>query len=285
MNFTDINPYIRHADKLDSYNYTDKGTVASYDHVLIYIIDGNIQLSLNNRDYQLSRGCIAIIKPGSFFRIFSGNNFEFIIIHFDYCKTKSSSKLPYTEPQPDTRFDRFKIIDSYFEDDEQCFNTDYVAEGFNRTSKNILRIWSDFSEKTKHCEMRMKCDFTIALIDISQNVKTLHSLTNKYKHVGDKVLDYIHKNYNQNITLDIISENLNFHKSYINVLIKKLTGYSVHKYITIRRISKAVELLQYSEFPISEIAEIVGIPDISHFSKSFSRIMGKSPRQFRNSNK
>ena len=49
----------------------------------------------------------------------------------------------------------------------------------------------------------------------------------------------------------------------------------------VRRISKAIELLQYSDMRISEIAEKVGFPDASHISKVFKQLMGKGPREFR----
>lgn len=48
-----------------------------------------------------------------------------------------------------------------------------------------------------------------------------------------------------------------------------------------RRIARAQELLRHSDLPIATLAQQVGYPDPFHFSASFRRRCGLSPRQFR----
>ena len=62
---------------------------------------------------------------------------------------------------------------------------------------------------------------------------------------------------------------------------KNKTGYSIHQYILLNRISKSIEYLQNSNMHIYEIAEKVGFSDPCHFTKCFKQIMGDNPKKFR----
>ena len=49
------------------------------------------------------------------------------------------------------------------------------------------------------------------------------------------------------------------------------------------RIEKAKQLLQDPAMRIHEVAEQVGYSDVAHFSKSFKKITGKAPGEYRDS--
>lgn len=61
-------------------------------------------------------------------------------------------------------------------------------------------------------------------------------------------------------------------------------GSSFAVWVEGRRIARAQELLRHSDLPIATLAQQVGYPDPFHFSASFRRRCGLSPRQFRMSN-
>lgn len=53
------------------------------------------------------------------------------------------------------------------------------------------------------------------------------------------------------------------------------------QYIQAKRIERAQTLLLASRLSIKEIAETVGIPNLSQFSKLFTKETGHSPREYR----
>ena len=53
------------------------------------------------------------------------------------------------------------------------------------------------------------------------------------------------------------------------------------EFINTVRINKAKELMQTSDYTISEISYKVGYSDNAYFSKTFKRITGKTPGEFR----
>jgi AraC family transcriptional regulator len=62
---------------------------------------------------------------------------------------------------------------------------------------------------------------------------------------------------------------------------KQSTGSSPHRYLLEARISRAKELLRDRALPITEIALQTGFATPSHFSVTFRRITGVTPRAFR----
>ena len=64
-------------------------------------------------------------------------------------------------------------------------------------------------------------------------------------------------------------------------MFKLATGHSPHKFITLKRVERAKELLATSDMPISAIAAAVGYQTQAHFTGVFSRHAGTTPKVFR----
>jgi AraC family transcriptional regulator len=62
---------------------------------------------------------------------------------------------------------------------------------------------------------------------------------------------------------------------------KQSMGMSPTNFIAERRIERAKRLLQETELPISEIALRAGFSSQSHFTTSFHRVAGATPKAFR----
>ena len=64
---------------------------------------------------------------------------------------------------------------------------------------------------------------------------------------------------------------------------KQATGSSPHSYLVEARITRAKELLCKSSVSITEVALRSGFASSSHFSVTFRRVTGLTPREFRKS--
>lgn len=62
---------------------------------------------------------------------------------------------------------------------------------------------------------------------------------------------------------------------------EKETGMAPWHYVLRRRVERARRLMAMQQLTNKEIAEMLGFYDEFHFSKAFSRLTGKTPRQFR----
>jgi len=81
--------------------------------------------------------------------------------------------------------------------------------------------------------------------------------------------------------LDNISTNFFINKYHLAHLFKKVTGYSLKQYITLKRISYARELLCLSDKSITQIASDCGFNSTSNFIRSFKSIEAETPLGFR----
>ena len=98
----------------------------------------------------------------------------------------------------------------------------------------------------------------------------------------DKALQLVFENLNHNYSVKEISAFLNVSESYFMHLFKQKVGVSFIKYSTKIKISRAKELLSYSNLTINEIAYSLGYDDALYFSKIFKKLVGVSPKQFKN---
>ena len=97
----------------------------------------------------------------------------------------------------------------------------------------------------------------------------------------DKALSYIHSEYVNAITVQDIANRLSLDRSYLSHIFKKRMGVAPGVYLRNYRLNRAAELMTvYGEKP-STAANSVGFDDIFHFSKSFKKQFGVSPREYK----
>lgn len=99
--------------------------------------------------------------------------------------------------------------------------------------------------------------------------------------VAEKILRYIEEHYAENLSLRDLAELVNANEYYLSHTFKKITHYSPQQYILRRRIGKAQCLLIYTSLTLTEIAARVGYDDSNYFSRVFKKIIGMSPRLYR----
>lgn len=93
------------------------------------------------------------------------------------------------------------------------------------------------------------------------------------------ILQYVQQNYQNAITLDIISQTFFMSKYYLCHIFKEITGFGLNEYIINLRILKARELLRQN-ISVQEVGEIVGFANNSHFIRTFKSMVGTSPGQY-----
>lgn len=77
------------------------------------------------------------------------------------------------------------------------------------------------------------------------------------------------------------AEALHISTSYLNEVVKKISGFSVSHWILEENMLEAKRLLYYSDMNAKEIAFALGYDDHTYFSRLFSNSNGESPLKFR----
>jgi AraC-like DNA-binding protein len=107
-----------------------------------------------------------------------------------------------------------------------------------------------------------------------------NDLPSSQKYMAD-MLSYINNNLTGDIDINSMSEEFHISKYYMCHLFKKLTNYTIMQYVVEKRIALAKKQLLLSDKSISEISEDAGFSSFSLFSRTFKRITGFTPMEFR----
>ena len=77
---------------------------------------------------------------------------------------------------------------------------------------------------------------------------------------------------------------LNISRSYLFRLFKKYANCNTEEYMLSLRIGRAKHYLKVTNFPIADIANMVGYPNPASFYRMFKRIEGVTPNEWRATN-
>jgi AraC-like DNA-binding protein len=97
----------------------------------------------------------------------------------------------------------------------------------------------------------------------------------------DVVMNYIHNNLSTHISVSGLAELMYVTPDHFSRLFKKIHGVNPCEYIQLKRIEKAQTLMLTSQITIKEIASAVGLPNLSQFSRLFSKHTHHAPREYR----
>lgn len=103
-----------------------------------------------------------------------------------------------------------------------------------------------------------------------ENFKIVHDVQKRFE-----------KNYSAHYTLSSLAREFNTSASSLSHQFKKITGSSVMEYLLFCRIAAAKNLLIKTSLNIAEIVDACGFSDNSNFSRTFKKLTGISPMQFR----
>lgn len=96
-----------------------------------------------------------------------------------------------------------------------------------------------------------------------------------------KARKFIRERQDEELTLADVARAVNMSTFYFCKVFKKATGLTFTEYLSRRRIEKAMKLLANPNVRVSEIAYEAGFQSLTHFNRTFHRVLGKSPTQYR----
>ena len=97
-----------------------------------------------------------------------------------------------------------------------------------------------------------------------------------------EIIQYIHKNYMEKLSLDFLAQKFYINKFYLCELFRKVMGMTPTQYLISCRIAKSKELL-LNKYSVDDVCALVGYNSLAHFSHSFKQHTGKSPKQYQTS--
>ena len=109
----------------------------------------------------------------------------------------------------------------------------------------------------------------------------LNAEIDKFEKRNIELLDYIHLNYDQPITLDILASQFFLSTSYLSRFFKKQFGQNFKGYLLKLRLEKAYESVLYTDKSVTTIALENGFTNASTFKTRFQNRYGISVKELR----
>lgn len=103
----------------------------------------------------------------------------------------------------------------------------------------------------------------------------------KSQTIIEKINDYIHEHYKENIGRNEIGAQFFLVPEYLAKMYKKKTGQNLKDYINGYRLQQAKRLLNNQEMKVSDVASEVGFDNFSYFSTLFKKEYDMTPNEYR----
>lgn len=97
----------------------------------------------------------------------------------------------------------------------------------------------------------------------------------------NKALEYIELHYAENLSLNVLADEVHMNPYYFSSFFKKSTGKNFKDYVNQVRLKHAVELLLNTDRKVYEIAMEVGFGDARAFNDAFQKAYGETPAGYR----
>ena len=121
----------------------------------------------------------------------------------------------------------------------------------------------------------------LGLLDDDNKIVQNMSMNTKETDNLRCALEYISANYQEQITIEQLSQSANLSKSYFMNLFRLMTGMGAIEYLNHFRIKVVCEMLLDTDCSIAEAAFSCGFRNLSNFNRQFRKMVGISPAQYR----
>ena len=102
------------------------------------------------------------------------------------------------------------------------------------------------------------------------------------EQLRDRILAYLQENFRDpNLSQSAVADAFGISVYTLSRLFKNQVGLGFSEYVTGKRLDSAKEMLLTTRLPVNVIAENVGIPSLSYFSRLFKLNFGVSPAKYR----
>ena len=96
-----------------------------------------------------------------------------------------------------------------------------------------------------------------------------------------QVKEFVEQNIREELSVEDLAGQVHLNVDYLNRIFKKETGSTLGNYVTSQKMERAKFLLLKTDWSIGDVAAAVGYYNYSSFNRSFKKMTGESPQEWR----
>lgn len=243
---------------------------------LVYVDMGEIVALSEKGEFVLKQGDICFHKPRALhgLRGTGENAANVFIISFVCHSAEMAVFCDKLGPLPP---DLMHYISSLLQDAAQTFELP-----FNDPYMPGLQKRADAVFGGEQCVVNR---LELFLIDLARkerkySVRPLIAKSQVKDELVLRIISILEENIYGRITMKTIVEDMNYSETYIARRFKAVCGQSIMSYYLQLRINESKKLIRETEKNFTEIAGLLGFSDSQHFTKTFKRYVGMSPKEY-----
>ena len=247
---------------------------------LVLVLEGNATHLIQDKSYPIATGDAFVIKPG-FAHGYSGTrNLEICNLLFDPqglgLSRDELSRLP--------GYHMLFELEPLFRDQHRFQSRLFLSP----TGRHQVMKWIEQLQE----ELRLRMDgyrhLSLALLIriigfLARTYTGMATPTSRTLLAVSKVVAHIEHHYTQPMRLNELARMAHMCERSLQRYFQQAFGLSPVDYINRLRLEKACQLLCEPSINITQVADAVGIPDSSYFSRLFRNYTGTSPSDYRHS--
>lgn len=113
-------------------------------------------------------------------------------------------------------------------------------------------------------------------------IPPVENYSENQKQIYYDIMDYVKTNISRNIKISEIAAAFGYNEKYISHRFVEICGIPLKQYIMKTKIEQANYMLTDTNKSIAEIAKELGYSDSHNFSRTYKKITGLSPSEYRN---
>lgn len=241
-----------------------------------FVMGGKFDWKINQKNYVLYPGSTVVILPG---HVFGGAKGYFDLGTL-FCLKLQFDDLGIGESLAISSIGQFSEIES--QSLEGVLKDNYKP---TLTSKEIGNKLMELSEEISNKDIgfvtRVNHLIDSILILIVRKLYQGKTCKKEFYHTFQKLDKSLYENLAHHWSVEEMAESVGLGTTSFTEKLKGYSGYTPMNYLIKMRVSEAVRLLKEEDSDITDIAIKTGFYSSQHFSTTFKKMTGHTPRQFR----
>ena len=256
----DIDTYMNNIDFLSinkiSPRYRAGNIIAPHMHEDIeihFITGGHGFMEVEGEKFPVKENCFIISFSGELHRLITAEDCVFLSQYLAFCKVPDQELL--------------EILRDNYRAGKICLDG-------NEMFAKAERMWNGGDRVLKSAAEYSLTAFVLAHSSMAEQVSSDVYI--------EKAREYMRRHVAERVSLTDISRHVGLEKSYFSRLFKRKTGETPLGFFMLRKIELCKEMLSSGSLNF-EVAQAAGFADEFHFSRTFKKITGMSPRSYKKS--
>ena len=245
----------------------------------IRLVDGvfSAKTKVPKHSHQYAVFCVAL--TGMCSEVFAGKVRQYEASTIEFLPPGQCHSLAF--PFADTRAFSIEIATSWIERAREFslrLDNSVHAHG-GLLSGLMMKIYDEFRHLDSASPMAIQGLAMEMFAAVSRNQSNL--ATRQPQRWLTRAVEFLRESFTEHLTITQVASVAGVHPVYLAREFRRFHGCTIGEYIRRLRVERACRQLSSADESLATIAASAGFSDQSHFSRTFKRLMGMTPAQYR----